>query len=252
MRGALTGSGTTYALSVVAASGAGQIVFSIAADVVSPNNESITISFARLAYPTLGILSSIPAIYEGETFDIDFVFSAPVTGFHVSDITLTGATAGTLTGSGATYALSVIADSGAGSIVVTVGAAAVIPGNHGATQTFTRLAYPSLVITSSDADIQENETFTATFAWSAPVTSFTISDIGVTGATQGAFTSINAFTYRLVLTANAGMGDIVISLASNVVLPGNHAQSQTFAYSRIPTPPVWLTGLGVGCQCGCW
>ena len=138
VRGALTGSGTTYALSVVAASGAGQIVFSIAADVVSPNNESITISFARLAYPTLGILSSIPAIYEGETFDIDFVFSAPVTGFHVSDITLTGATAGTLTGSGTTYALSVIADSGAGSIVVTVGAAAVIPGNHGATQTFTR------------------------------------------------------------------------------------------------------------------
>ena len=66
---------------------------------------------------------------------------------------------GALTGSGNTYALSVTADAGAGTITLSIPVNAVIPGNPAFSAAFTRSAFPSISITTTDTDILENETF---------------------------------------------------------------------------------------------
>jgi large repetitive protein len=57
--------------------------------------------------PTLEISDDTPTVYATGAVTFTFTFSEPVTGFTLSDITVTGGTAGSLAGSGAVYTLVV-------------------------------------------------------------------------------------------------------------------------------------------------
>ena len=101
------------------------------------------------------------------------VFSESVTDFIVGDIAVTGASVNGLTGSGASYDLSLTADSGAGNILVSIAANVVIPGNHAASATFTRRVLGAASITTTDTDIREGEIFNVDIVFTASVTGFT-------------------------------------------------------------------------------
>ena len=206
-RGALTAnSATSYTLSVTAGVGAGMITLAIAQNVVTPGNQALSQSFTRNAHDAVDISTTDPAIYEDETFTVNITFPESVTGFAVSDITVTGGALGTLTGSGASYSIPVTAASGAGNIVVSVAQDVVNEGNAAASATFTRLGFTDTVtITAIDTDIREGETFNVDIGFSASVTGFVVGDIAVTGASINGLTG-SGTDYDLSLTANSGAG----------------------------------------------
>ena len=237
-RGALSGSGTDYTLAVTAGSGAGTTTVSIAADVVSPGNTAASQDFTRSALPSVTITSDDSDIHEGETFITTFEWSEDVTGFATGDVTVTGATKGTFTATDAdTYTLQLTAGSGAGTITVTVDEDAVALGNIETAQDFTRSALPTVDITVNNADIQEDDEFTASFTWSESVSGFTQADITITGGTHTGFGG-SGTTYQTTVTAASGEGEIVITVAEDAVSTGNAEYSETFTRSGTPTVDI--------------
>jgi len=83
--------------------------------------------------PTLTLTDNVVGGTATGPFVVRFVWSEPVTGFEGSDVTVTGATAGPLTGSGAEYQMTITPAAGqtTGTAVVSVpvGAAADLAGN---------------------------------------------------------------------------------------------------------------------------
>ena len=186
---------------------------------------------------TLTLSTTDTDIRAGEVFDVAIVFSAAVTGFVASDITVTGGTRGALTGSGTSYTLSVTAGS-AGTLNVAIAEDAVSPGNTAASQDFTVSALPTVAITSSDADIRVGEEFTVTFQWSESVSGFATGDVTVSGASKGTFTSVDGDTYTLGLTADSSAGDIDVTVAADAVTLGNAETEETFTNSALPTVAI--------------
>ena len=95
----------------------------------------------------------------------------------------------------------------------------------------------TFTITTTDTDIQENETVDFTIASDIDVTNFVESDVRVTGATINSFSG-SGRAWTLNVTAAAGAGAIVVSIAQDAVSPGNHAVSETFTRSASTPPPV--------------
>ena len=79
----LTGSGTSYVLSVRAATGSGTIVISIGTDVVDEGNASASASFTRTARPTAAVTFDPATVRNGRTTQAEIVWSESVTGFAV-------------------------------------------------------------------------------------------------------------------------------------------------------------------------
>ena len=199
-RGALTGSGDTYVLSVTAGVGSGMITISIPQNAVIPPNAAASSVFAYTGFPTIAITTTDTDIRENEAFNVDINFTESVTNFAVGDITVTGASVNGLTGSGASYDLSLTADAGAGNIVVSIAENVVSPGNVAAAATFTRSALGAVSITTTDPTIYEGETFTTNITFPESVTGFAVSDITITGGTLGTLTG-SGDTYAIPVTA---------------------------------------------------
>ena len=196
--------------------------------------------------PTITITTADTDIREGEFVDFRITFSESVSEFVLSDITVTGATASNLAGSGSTYDLVTIAGSGAGSIVISINENVVSPGNAAASETFTRNALPTVTITTTEAYITEGEDFDVTFQWSEVVSGFATDDVTVIGATKGTFTPVDADTYRLRLTAGSGAGTITVRVRANAVTLRNVLTSENFTRNAIalrivPAGPILIT-----------
>ena len=95
----------------------------------------------------------------------------------------------------------------------------------------------TLTITTTDTDIQANETVNFTIASDIDVTNFVQSDITVTGATINSFSG-SGRAWTLNVTAAAGAGTIVVSIAQDAVSPGNNSISQSFTRNASTPPPV--------------
>ena len=89
---------------------------------------------------------------------------------------------------------------------------------------------------------------TATFTFDKPVSGFTDADVSVSaGATKGTLTDEGNNVWTLPITApSAGSGTVTVSVGSDVVSPGNNADSVQFAYTAPapPPPPVVITLTG--------
>ena len=124
------------------------------------------------------------------------------------------------------YTFNVEADDGTDStaVPVTVTAVAAVSAN--------------LTITTTHGDIYAGQTVYFEVGSDIDITGFTLSDITLTGATAIGLSTFGEHTWRLQTTADDGAGEIVISIASNVVSPGNAAVSETFTRNARITPTI--------------
>lgn len=217
--------GTTYNFNVVANDGITTTSVGVMVATVMPTSTDATFTITGPA-----------AIYGGQTVDFTIQSDIDITDFTFDDVVLTGGTFVSIALTATrTWRYRATADAGAGPISLIIREDAVNPGNHAISQTFTRLANPTVTITSSDSDIRVGDTFTVIFQWSSNVTGFANGDITVTGATKVNFASSSASRYVLALRADNTPGDIVVTVAQNAITELNAETEETFTNLAFPT-----------------
>ena len=131
-RGALTGSGSNYDLSVTAASGAGNIVLSITANVVSPGNAAVSATFMRTVLPPSAATATVTTpttIQSRQTQTVTITWDQSVSGFAINDLSLNRGTLSNFTGSGDSYTVDIQAPYTGSDLILTLRTNAVSQGN---------------------------------------------------------------------------------------------------------------------------
>jgi membrane protease subunit (stomatin/prohibitin family) len=178
----------------------------------------------------------------------DVVFSESVTGFTGSDVSFTGSTASgvlsaSVSGSGATYTVSVSGMSGSGTVVVSLpaGAAQDAAGNTSAASSSTDhtvtydVAAPNVTINQGSGQADPTSAFPITFevVFTEAVIGFTGADIVFTGSTApGTLTASVSGpgpTYTVTVSGMTGNGTVVASIPAGVALDaaGNSNSTST-------------------------
>jgi VCBS repeat-containing protein len=254
----VSGTETTYTVSVTGMDGTGTVVASVVAGAASDaaGNASAaststdnTVTFDNVA-PTVTIDQAMGQ--EDPTNDspilFTVVFSEVITGFTAEDISLAGSTVGgTLTasvsGSGATYTVSVTGMDGVGTVVASVvgGAANDAAGNASAaststdnTVTFDNVA-PTVTIdqAAGQADPTNASPILFTVVFSEVITGFAAEDISLAGSTVGgtltAAVSGSGATYTVAVTGMDGVGTVVASVVGGAAsdAAGNSSTAST-------------------------
>ncbi len=175
---------------------------------------------------TLTISASDSDLTAGETATITFTFSRAATGFTNDDVL--GSWAGTLgaistADEGVTYTSTFTPNAGTdGTATFSVADDSYTDadGNNGTGDSLNvelSTNTPTLLITTSDADLAAGETATITFNFSEAATGFTVEDIIVSGGTLGAIsTADEGVTYTSTFTPEAGTdGTATFSVADD-------------------------------------
>ena len=232
------------------ATGNGTIQISVAADVVTPGNNADTVSFtyAPPADAVLDITLDATSVENGEIVNATFTFDIAVGGFRRNDVSLTGAPGsarGPLVDNGDnTYSMEITAPAtGSGTVEVTVASDRVTPGNNADSASFT-YAPPTpepdavLDITAASQDIEGGASTDVTFTFDKAITNFTAADVDLDVGSKGALTNNGDNTFTMPVTApSTGDGDMTVSVAADVVDPGNNADSVVIAYTE-PAPVI--------------
>ncbi|WP_245986543.1 beta strand repeat-containing protein, partial [Marinoscillum furvescens] len=218
--------GSTYTADITP-DGAGDITISVNAGVAQDAAGNVnTGAFPAITQydasaPTVTITSSEPDPTNSSTFMVNVDFSEVVSGFDVSDITVTNGSASNLFTSdsiGFTVDISPTAD---GLVSVDVGAGVVTDGagNGNTAATTYSITYdntpPTVDIQGEPAVVSSTAPFSITLQFSEDVTGFVVGDISVTNGTAGNFVSVNGSTYTADITPD-GAGDITISVNAGV------------------------------------
>ncbi len=239
-KSAFAGSGSSYTLAVNPLS-EGNVTVAVSAGACADlvGNLSIadtaTVQFSN-SNPTL-VISAPSASFNSANTTLTFTFSTPVIGFTTSDITVTNATKGALSGTGLSYSL-VITPVSEGAIGVSVPAAACTDSasnpNLAATATFAYdVSAPSLSITPTGITTNQNS-FTFTLAFSEPVTGFTAGDVQVTNGSKGLFSG-SGTTYLLTVTPTSDgsvIAEVLAGAATDVAGNQSTAASATVTSDR--------------------
>ena len=164
------------------------------------------------------LIQNVPAS-SNSSFTATFAFSEVVTGFIVTDITLTNATASSFTAvNGSTYtALITPLVTGAVTLDVNANIAQDSAGNlnTAAIQANSNYDVSRPSVTIQNVPTSGNSSFTATFAFSADVTGFVLGDITLTNAAASSFTTVNGSTYTTLITPIAE-GLVTLDVNANV------------------------------------
>ena len=179
-----------------------------------------------------------------------FTFTEDVTGFATADIAVTNASASALTGSGDSYAMTIV-PTGAGDVTVTVEANAVqdLGGNPGPPEAVTATAAydadpPGLDINGLPERINSLDTLDVTFTFTEEVTGFATADIAVTNASASALTgSGDSYAMTIVPT---GAGDVTVTVEGQRGpgpgrQPGPARGGHRHGGSTMPTPPASIS-----------
>ncbi len=210
----------------------------VAQDTAGNGNEasssSVTFDSSR---PSLTITTSAdPA---NGPFTATFTFSEAVTGFEVSDITITNGTVGTLTTSdNITYTSTITpTTSFTGSLTLDVfeNLAEDSAGNGNTPASQRTIAVdqsrPNVSITAPSGPV--NGPFTATFTFDEPVTGFEETDINLTNGTLRDFTEVSPGVYTATVTPTAD-GTVTVELPADVAQDsagnGNEASSSSVVF----------------------
>jgi hypothetical protein len=177
--------------------------------------------------PTVAISSDRSALGAEQAATVTFAFSEdPGSSFSLADITVVGGTLGDLQGAGRQQWASFTPTpgfSGPASITVAGGSYASADGSSGLAGSTPELVVdtvaPTVAISRSGSGmLLAGQTDTITFTFSeAPGSSFSASDVLVSGGTLGSLVALSPTQYSASLTPNPGQGDgvVQISLASN-------------------------------------
>lgn len=200
--------------------------------------------------PTLVITTNNSNLGVGDTAAITFTWSEIVTGFANDDITTTGGTLSTISGSGTTYTATFTPTaSSTTNGVITVGSNVVVDTSSNANtsgdtltmtvNTVVDTTAPTVAITTSDNSLTIGETATITFTWSETITGFADSDITTTGGTLSSISG-SGLTYTATFTPTASStADGVITVGANAVTDGsgngNAATTLTITVNTVGT-----------------
>ncbi|PQV64994.1 Protein of unknown function (DUF3494), partial [Abditibacterium utsteinense] len=248
----VTGSGTTYEISVSGMTGSGTVVANVnagaARDSASNLSAASTSTDNTVTYdvtaPTVTIDQAANQADPTTVSPIRFtvIFSENVTDFDASDVRLSGTAPGTLTstvtGSGTTYEISVSGMTGSGTVVANVnaGAARDSASNLSAaststdnTVTFNVIPPPvPLNVTIDQAGSQIDPTNVApirfSVVFSSAVNDFTAGDVTLSGTAPGTLTSTvtgSGTTYEVAVSGMTGSGTVIANLASGVAQDAN-------------------------------
>ena len=149
-----------------------------------------------------------------QAFSVTATFSESVTGFALSDISVTNGTASNLTGSGANYSFTITPTSD-GQIAVSVpqgSATASSSVSNNASNSLSITYYAPASLTLSTVSNQVNAAFNVTAAFSKSVTGFALSDIFLTNGTASNLSGSGA-NYSFTVTPTAD-GDVNVSVAA--------------------------------------
>lgn len=227
-----SGSGTSYSVDVTP-SADGTVTVDVAAGVATDgagnNNTSatqLTRTFDRTA-PSVSMSSAATNPTNASSITISITFSESVSGFTASDVTVSGATKGTFSGSGNSYTLEVI-PSAQGSVTADI-AADVAQDNAGNNNTaatqFNRVydtTAPVLTITSTTPALTNAASIPVVFSFTESVTGFVAGDIAITnGSIQNFSGSGSNYSADLIPSAN-GVVSMDVSSGAFADAAGNN------------------------------
>ena len=255
-KGAFTAvNGSSYTLAVTP-TGSANVVVTVAANSATdglnagPASAASATATWDTAAPTVGI-GGVPAkINSRAALSVGFTFTEDVTGFATGDVTVTGGTKGTFSGSGRSYTLAVT-PAGGSNVVVTVAANSATDGvNAGpasaisATATWDAAA-PTVGIGGVPAKINSRAALGVGFTFSEDVMGFATGDVTVTGGTKGAFAG-SGRSYTLAVTP-AGGSNVAVTVAADSVTDGLNpgpasAASATATWDAV-APTVSIAGV---------
>ena len=93
-----------------------------------------------------------------------------------------------------------------------------------------------LTLSTTDTDIRPDEQVNINIQSDIDISGFAATDITVRGGTRGTLTRTDARNYVLSVTAASSAGTMTVSIAEDVVSPGNAAVSQNFTINANPEP----------------
>ena len=252
-KGTLSGSGASYTINVTP-SGQGAVTVDIAAGVATDaagNTNTVATQLSRTfdtVAPTVTLSSTAANPTNTSLVPVAITFSESVTGFEAADITVTNGTKGTLSGSGASYTISVT-PSGQGAVTVDIaaGIATDAAGNTNteATQlsrTFDTVA-PTVTLSSTAANPTNTSLVPVAITFSESVTGFEAADITVTNGTKGTLSGSDA-SYTISVTPS-GQGAVTVDIAAGIAQDaagnGNTAATQLSRTYDNTQPSVTIT-----------
>ena len=101
-----------------------------------------------------------------------------------------------------------------------------------------------LDITLDAISVEQGEVVNATFSFDKAVGGFTAADVTISDGTKGALTDNGDNTYSMPITAPAtGSGTVSVSVAADVVTPGNNSDTVLFSYTEPVVPLSFGTGM---------
>lgn len=242
-----TGSGTTYSVDVTPDT-EWVVTVNIAGGVANDSAGNGNVSAAQLSRtfdstsPSVIISSSAASIINTPSIPVTINFSEGVTGFTVGDISVTNGTAGSFSGSGASYTASITPTAdGTVSVSIAGGVAFDIASNGNSAASGLSRVYdstpPTVTISSSASNPTSSGSIPVTFSFSESVTGFTLGDISVVNGTAGNISGSGA-TYSADITA-AAVGTVTISVNGSVVTDGaGNGNSAAAPLSRSYVPPT--------------
>ncbi len=256
-KGAFDGSGTSYTLILIPESGKDLTVTVEANTATDGLNTGPTDAVSATATwdedaPNVSISGLPDKINSTSDLTATFTFTEDVTGFESDDVTANGGTKGAFDGSGTSYTLILIPESGK-DLTVTVEANTATDGlNTGPTDAVSATATwdgatPGVTISGVPEKINSRTTFMTTFTFSEEVTGFIVDDVTVSGATKGASWSAHTETEYTLSVTPSGNQNVVVTVPPNVATDGTNtgpttAVSATAIWDN-SVPTVTITGL---------
>ena len=233
-----------YTLTIqVPDSGSGTVQVRVEADVVAQGNNAVTAE-VLYAVPTLEITFDKEEVFVSETVVVTFTFETGISGFDFSDIAIANAEVERfIPVSDSEYQLVLVAPTtGSGNIELVVRENSVEPGNL-RTEAIVPYGYPSAEITFSATEVFISDEVVVTFTFQADISEFEKADIQVTGGELGELTPVSARVYTIiwVMPEAVSSGDsetLTISLAENVVSPGNAEVSEDLTFEFSDDVPI--------------
>jgi len=200
--------------------------------------------------PTVRISGIPQKINSTEPLTATFTFTKNVTGFETEDVTVTGGSKNSFSGSGKTYTLMVTPISGS-DVEVKVAANAATDGSKSGPPTSQSVTaawdatIPTVEVSGVPTKINSATPFTAGFTFSETVTGFDAIDVNVSGATKGALQG-SGDLYSMEIAPNEN-SDVVVSVRAGAATDGLNAgptseQSATAIWDII-APTVEISDL---------
>ncbi len=196
----------------------GALTFELTVDDGRGGTDTDTVTITVDATPPSVVLTSNAGDPVNSSIPVTITFSEPVTGLTLGDVDVTNSTATGFTGSGATYAVTVVPDAdGTVTVHLAAGAAADIPGNPSTGSNTLSRTYdatrPSVALSAPPGPV--TGPFQVTGAFSEPINGLTIEDLGLAGCTASALAASR--TGFSVLLTPSSSGTCSVSLPAGAV-----------------------------------